>query len=282
MNIKESMPRIDPNRIAEPELVGRLTRQYGEPWQTDNKGIIQSLNYQWWANLYVAENHIIRVDEQFFTYDELDHVYVPQKVDHMVERLLFRILCTARDLEAPELKTLRYKKFETFGTHIRGIHDQPDAFKLPTPTLALRNGVIEFHNDKPHFRDFSPDVRIRQKASFTYDPNADCPRFKKLLSEIFDDPDDPSLLIRHMGLVIAGVNPVHAVGIIDGPANAGKTTIINLLILILGCQRTIQLRTAHLESQFELHAFHGKSLLYGVDAPGNFLNTPAAHVIKAL
>jgi phage/plasmid-associated DNA primase len=70
--------------------------------------------------------------------------------------------------------------------------------------------------------------------------------------------------------------------ILEGDSSAGKTSLSNLIVALIGEDRCVQLRTEHLEKQFELDALRGRSLLLGNDVGANFLNTPGAQTLKGL
>ena len=67
-----------------------------------------------------------------------------------------------------------------------------------------------------------------------------------------------------------------------GQAGGGKSTLVNVVLNIVGKHNMAALRTGHLNNQFELYRFRAKTLLSGSDVPGNFLSTPGAKVIKQL
>jgi hypothetical protein len=70
--------------------------------------------------------------------------------------------------------------------------------------------------------------------------------------------------------------------ILEGDSAAGKTALSNIMSRLIGDERCIQLRTEHLDKQFELESFRGRSLLLGNDVGSNFLNTYGAQTLKGL
>ncbi len=70
--------------------------------------------------------------------------------------------------------------------------------------------------------------------------------------------------------------------ILSGTSGGGKGTIVNIIQGMIGERNIHQLRTEHLGSRFETSFYHDKTLLCGADVEPDFLNTPAAHHLKAL
>jgi putative DNA primase/helicase len=70
--------------------------------------------------------------------------------------------------------------------------------------------------------------------------------------------------------------------ILTGTAGGGKSTFVNLIIGIIGEENVGELRTEHLHERFEMFEAVNKTLLVGVDVPGNFLMSEGAFKIKGL
>ena len=84
------------------------------------------------------------------------------------------------------------------------------------------------------------------------------------------------------GSCLLGRNEAQRFLLLIGTPNGGKSTFMNILEKVIGINNVGQLRTEHLNKQFELFGFVGKTLLAGKDVPSDFLLQKSAYVIKAL
>jgi len=275
----------EPHKLGDPSTIDRLTRLHGEPWLTGDKGLICDINHEWWAALIQNERNIIYEpnDKQFYVWDPLEGLYVPESYDALLQPISRRLLTASQELDRPELtRWKKLKHLESIRTFIRMIGDRPDAFTLHRGFLPLNNGVIELAEGKIQFSPFDPRFMIKWKSEIDYIPGAKCPRYIREFLETMLDDDDIDLFQRYAGLLLLGINLVNRMAIFGGESAAGKTTGTNLLVSIIGEPLCIQLRTEHLDKQFELESFRDRMLLIGNDVGANFLNTPGAQTLKGL
>lgn len=271
--------------LASNDLIEHLTRLYGEPWEFNHKGTVTRINFPWWAGLIAKESHIIHDpgEDAFYRWDSIDGIYLPESRHQALLMILQRILRAGRDLKREELQDFTsIKHCETVRAWMRAIGEVRDPFDHKRPILALNDGVVELASGKIQFRKFDPRYLLCHKANVSYDPKATCPRFLKDFLGPMLPKDDIDLLQRYLGLVLIGQNLVNRMGILEGDSAAGKTTLVNIMVALLGEGRCCQLRTEHLEKQFELEAFRGRQLLIGVDVGATFLNLVGAQTLKGL
>ncbi len=95
-------------------------------------------------------------------------------------------------------------------------------------------------------------------------------------------PDDAILIQKHTGLCLLGNNLIQRILILDGAAGRGKSTISLIIQGVVGLNNVTELRTRHLSERFELYRYLKKTLLIGVDVPGDFLSQKGAVVLKGL
>jgi len=131
-------------------------------------------------------------------------------------------------------------------------------------------------------KEFSPDFYSRNVCPFDYDSAAECTRFKDELLGPALDADDIRLMQKWSGSCLLGRNEPQRFLLLIGTPNGGKSTFMNILEKVIGIKNVGQLRTEHLNKQFELFGFVGKTLLAGKDVPSDFLLQKSAYVIKAL
>jgi len=105
--------------------------------------------------------------------------------------------------------------------------------------LNVKNGTLDLKTGKlnPHRKeDF-----ITKLAPVEFDPEAECPLFKKFLVEIMDGNSELIEFIKKaLGYSLTGSVQEHAFFILHGRGANGKTTLLNLVLYVLGdyAQRT--------------------------------------------
>ena len=96
------------------------------------------------------------------------------------------------------------------------------------------------------------------------------------------DPADADLLLRYAANVLMGGNPSQQILLLIGEGGTSKSTVCELIELVVGRRNVAELRTEHLDNRFEIGRYLGKTLLSGKDVKGNFLQQEGASRIKAL
>ena len=283
---KYEHPEPSAEAIADPALAAKLTRLYSEPWKLDDRNKVIAINPLWWAGLFAEENGIIYDQhEGFFRYDEIEGIYQAESPFKIQTDVAYRLLRASRDGEIEELEGKRgISNLRTITDLMRGITKRQEVFSHRAGMVALANGCLQLRNDGGvRFEKFTKDLLIRSKSAVPYDPKAKCPRFEaEFVGPMLEDEDDRALLVTQLGFMLFGINPAHRMVILEGDSSAGKTALSNIMVALIGAERCIQLRTEHLEKQFELEAFRGRSLLLGNDVGSTFLNTFGAQTLKGL
>jgi len=168
------------------------------------------------------------------------------------------------------------------GDMLKGTAAKSDAFQKPNRVMHAANGMVDLTERPFAFKGFAKEFYSRNQSPIAYDPAAKCPRFLNELLRPALGEDDVGLLQNWCGLALLGRNIPQVMLILSGTAGGGKGTIVNIIHGIIGERNIHQLRTEHLGSRFETSFYHDKTLLCGADVEPNFLNTPAAHHLKAL
>lgn len=142
--------------------------------------------------------------------------------------------------------------------------------------VDAKNGTINEHPLS------DSNIHSRHQLNVDYVPDAECPRFKhELLSPIITE-DETRVLFEYMGQVFLGYNISQKVLIFSGAAGGGKSTIVNIMEMILGRENVAELRTNALHGWYETSRYIGKSLLAGKDVPADFMRHKGASKLKAL
>ena len=165
---------------------------------------------------------------------------------------------------------------------LKGAAARSGAFHKPNRVMHAANGMVDLTERPFAFKGFAKEFYSRNQSPIAYDPAAKCPRFLNELLRPALSADDITLLQSWCGLALLGRNIPQVMLILSGTAGGGKGTIVDIIQGIIGEMNIHQLRTEHLGSRFETSFYHDKTLLCGADVEPNFLNTPAAHHLKAL
>ena len=143
--------------------------------------------------------------------------------------------------------------------------------------------MVRFAGDGDiQFGPFAPEDYSRNQSPFSFDGEAECPRFLNELIYPAVPADDADLLQRWAGLALFGYNLPQRFLILDGTPNGGKGTLVRIIQALVGTENTYQLRTELLQERFETYRYRGKTLLIGPDVPGDFLMRKGASMLKVL
>jgi putative DNA primase/helicase len=93
-------------------------------------------------------------------------------------------------------------------------------------TLDLRAGTL-----RPH----DPADLITMATDIAYDPDADCPRWRAFMREVFaDDTELIEFLQRFIGYCLTGDTREHVLAVFHGGGRNGKSTLVKILQRLLG------------------------------------------------
>jgi P4 family phage/plasmid primase-like protien len=166
----------------------------------------------------VMSSHRFRtVDDEIYLYS--DGIYTAagkETIKKMIEEV------DGEDLNA-------YIVNETIG-HIERRSYPDDKDKTDPPNfLPVANGLLNL--DSLQLEPFSPDLFFRFKLPVAYDPDAECPRFKEILSEILEEDENKIKLIQEIfGYCLYKGMPAQKSFWIYGPTASGKTTLFNYIL----------------------------------------------------
>ena len=113
------------------------------------------------------------------------------------------------------------------------LDNDPWLFNCPNGTIDLRTGEL-----KPH----DPDDLITSLSPVEYDPDARCDRWEEFLGQVFDDHQDLiGYLQRIFGHCLTGDVSEHIILIAWGIGSNGKTTLLDIILELLGPDYAIKL-----------------------------------------
>jgi P4 family phage/plasmid primase-like protien len=278
----------------EREEFAALIQQYGEAWSVSEKGKM-TLNQTFFAAFFAKKHRVLYSPEEarFFRYQgDATGLWAEQTADAVRWELCADMKEIADETQMGQLINLRTTQLENAVlAKIRGAVERWEAFKRAISPKTKRaralshllNGMLDLDEAPPALLPFSADYMSRAQLAVALVAEADCPRFKKdLLESAIPDADDRLLLQKFAGQFLLGVNLSQMLPILTGTAGGGKSTLVNVFTAIIGERNVGQLRTEHLHERFEIFRMLNKTLLTGVDVPGNFLMSEGAYVIKGL
>jgi P4 family phage/plasmid primase-like protien len=263
-----------------------LAKEYGQPFYTNKDGRVTGINERYWAGLYARENRVLfDPDEKtFYLYAEASGLWEPVTQETIRESISARILEVSRESQQFSLEVqITQTKLKSVVGALMGIAEKRGIFLRKQRFIHVANGVIRLAEDGDvRFGGFSPEDYSRNQSPYTFDGEAECPRFLNELIYPAVDPDDADLLQRWAGLALYGYNLPQRLLILDGTANGGKGTLVRIIQALVGLTNSYQLRTECLLERFETFRFRGKTLLIGPDVAGDFLMQKGASMLKSL
>jgi putative DNA primase/helicase len=110
------------------------------------------------------------------------------------------------------------------------VSDHADFDSCPS-VLNLRNGTLDLETGQLMHHE-ATDL-LSKIADVTYDPQADCPHFKQVLSWALP-PEHAAFLLRYLGYALLGAPREQVFAILYGAGANGKSTLINAVSHLLG------------------------------------------------
>jgi P4 family phage/plasmid primase-like protien len=110
---------------------------------------------------------------------------------------------------------------------------EPESFDQHPYLLNTPTGVLDLQEGKllPH----DPSLRLTRMTTAPYDPDADCPTFRRFLSEIFAGNERLIAYVqRLLGHTLIGGNPERVFVILWGLGANGKSTLVEAVAYALG------------------------------------------------
>jgi|GEM_PF-681314 len=158
---------------------------------------------------------------------------------------------------------------EVIGHIQRSTYIERSEFDKNINLIAVENGVLNLETREllPH----SPDYFLTVKIPVVYDPEADCPKVKKFLSEVLH-PDDIPVIEEFFGFCLWRKYFIHKAFMLVGEGSNGKTTLIKLIENFLGKQNVSSVSIQDLgENRFAAAELYGKLANLFADIPDRAL-----------
>lgn len=125
----------------------------------------------------------------------------------------------------------------------------------PRNLINLKNGIFDLNTMT--FGDHDPNIFMVNQLPLNYDENADCPEIKKFVSEIVE-PESIPMIQEIVGYCLYPSLPIQTAFLFLGDRNAGKSTLLNLIIDFLGKDNVVNIPLQDLSQRFNLADLYGK------------------------
>lgn len=143
---------------------------------------------------------------------------------------------------------------------------------LETMIINVQNGLLDVRtrNLSPH----SPDVLSTIQLKVSYDPGADCPRFKTFLYDSMEgDATQVDLIQEILGYCLVPINPAQVSFVLVGAASAGKSVLLRVINdLLLGRENVSNIPWQSLADRFKAANLFGKLANIFADLPNKSID----------
>lgn len=143
--------------------------------------------------------------------------------------------------------------------------------KSETLQIAVENGIL--NPITKTLEQFNPRLFITVKIPVTFNPNANCPKILNFLTEVVGK-QQLSLLQEMIGYLLLKKMPFHKSILLIGEGANGKTTVLNLIIKLLGEENCVAILLQDLcHSPFAAAQLYGKLANIADDLPNTSIKT---------
>ena len=159
---------------------------------------------------------------------------------------------------------------------------------LPLPPcrhIHLRDCMLVFDRESKTLKraPFSPEYNSRNRIDLPYNPAAKCPRFiNELILPMLKNKSALRLIQLYFGQCLLHENISQTFLIISGPAEVGKSVLVNIIEAILGKNNVTELHPDRLASPFELAEYASRNLLTAKDVEKDALSANKINALKKM
>jgi P4 family phage/plasmid primase-like protien len=264
---------------------------------------IEKVKPPFFARLYGKQNDLIweEAEKRFYRYQPSTGLWCTEEEPSIVSSVQRFMLAESRSAELAkgmptmnlqEKLCLEIEKEILFrlkaDVRERGVFDRKEEFNKGERFIHFPNGVKVIKDGKlvDGLEPFDKRFYSRGRCPVSYDPDADCPRFREWLRGALDpvesDADTDALLVI-IGMSLIGHNVFQKIAVLHGEGKSGKSTFLELVQLLIGEENGAEFNplVVH-QDKFAMSNFIGKWLLYGSDVESNFFLQKGAHILKRL
>lgn len=145
---------------------------------------------------------------------------------------------------------------EVIGHIQRRTYINRDNFDEDPEEITVKNGVL---NTKTfEFVPHDPCKKFLLKIPVKYDPDADCPRFNKFLTEILEDDIERATIIELFGYCLVKNYSIQKWFMFLGSGANGKGTLLSTLRTFLGAENIAAVELQEFEKPFSIAELYGR------------------------
>lgn len=132
--------------------------------------------------------------------------------------------------------------------------------------LTLQNGLYDLNDEI--LIDHSPKIFTTNLLPYDYNPEADCPRFKQYLNEVFmGDEGKINFTQEAVGYAFHKAIPMPTLFFLIGEGSNGKSVFINTLVNLFGEKNTCNISLKSLSNEYYILSLFGKMLNISSETP---------------
>lgn len=232
-----------------------------------NEGGFDSRKFQHniFGDQLIAEERIIRIDGQLHVYREGVYVEGKRNISQSARRRI------------PSLKSNQIMEVLKY---IDDMCEEIDQMAHPR-YIAFNNGIFDVETGV--LQDFSPDIIIKNKIRWDYNPEAYYEVTDRALNKLScNDPEVRSLLEECIGYCFYRANPMNAAFFLTGDGSNGKSTFLKMVEVLLGAENKSSLSLHKLNDRFSTAQLYGKLANIGADISEKFIEGDAVANFKNL
>lgn len=147
--------------------------------------------------------------------------------------------------------------------------------------VNLSNGVFDLETGElaPH----SPDYGFTYVLPYDYDPGATCPTFENFLADVTLGREElKHTLLDFMAYMFVHDYPDHCFLWLTGTGRNGKSTLTDLMELIVGKENAAHILLDSFEERFQIETMNGKLLNVGEETEEKRIPKKQLSMLKAL
>ncbi len=149
---------------------------------------------------------------------------------------------------------------------------------LNVKLINFQNYILNWIENKTYEHD-SIDVKFISQLPVNYNPDAKCPQIQKFLDEVVDS-EDQQVLLQYLGYCMIPTTRFEKALMLIGDGANGKSTLLKLVIAMLGQENISTLSLFDLSHRFRLAEIVGKLVNIYTDLPSKKLEDSS--VFKAI
>ena len=145
--------------------------------------------------------------------------------------------------------------------------------------LNVGNGMLDIKSKK--LRKHDPDYFFTYKLDHSYDPHADCPKWKAYLENIFEDnPELVDISAEIFGYCILGGDPfIHKAFVLLGTGGNGKSTWLSVLQELIGKRNFSSVSMKLIDKPFSAVQIQNKLCNITDESPKSIIDSEAFKAI---